>query len=159
MYHLVTSLCQLQPLVFKAFVFALHAATHFIPLVVWPLLCKTHMSASPWRPFTNPPGASLASPPLLSSPVPNQALYTDRVILAIQVRNINIQRTVESRIGQQLLQCSHRRTQRITWGPVLTRQQRKTDLPCLEMDVRMAYRRDKLDLGRCERVVLWDRQV
>jgi len=118
----------------------------------------TQMPASPRLSLCNPTRTALALPPPLGGPIPHQTLPADAIVLAHQIGDIDVQRAVEARITQQLLDRAHDAAERVAGRPVLARQQREADLAGRKVHVRVADGRDELHGRRGQRVVGRDGQ-
>lgn len=111
------------------------------------------MTPSPGSFLRNPPGLPFARPPFFGRPEPDQAFRTDRIILSVQIGDVDVQGAVQPGSAQELLNGSQRGAERVGGRPVFARQQGETDLAGREMYIGMAYGGDEVDFWRGKRVV------
>jgi len=76
------------------------APLHLLPMMTVQFSRHTRDRHAP--PLTDPESLPFTLPPLLPGPESNQRLRASQVIIPVQIRNINIQRTLRRRIHQQL---------------------------------------------------------
>ena len=92
------------------------------------------MTATAQARLTHPFGLS---PPFLPSPVPDDAFPAGKVAVSQQRRDINIERGLGPRVGEQLMDGRQGRRDRVDRAPVLARQEGQTDLARGKGDVGM----------------------